>query len=247
MESIAIESTPSNVPSARWLTWNRCAWFVTATFALGLLLGVWWPLWLMPPRLSDTAPIYGGLSQLWLVVLAICAVFRPANAGRKRMLKTLAMTWPLSALLAFFLSAVIWSKGTDFILAMAGNNDIWWLIYSYYFLIWVLLVILPLAAFRKWFQQGVDELPKLRELFPYLAAGAMITIVYALSVVGNVALVGGGILTDPLRCDPPVILQGQISYTCHQNGMLDYRADYTLSGVAGSPVGQMRNKAIQEK
>src|SRR5262249_40131364 len=62
--SFSLENPDSADIPSKWLTWRRCTWFVAATLLVGMLIGVLWPFWLLPPHLADTATIYIALSQL---------------------------------------------------------------------------------------------------------------------------------------------------------------------------------------
>ncbi len=68
--------------ASRWLTWTRCGWIVTLVMLVGVGLAATRPVWLAPPRVDLTPLVYLILAFLWLPVLIICALLRPAGRAR---------------------------------------------------------------------------------------------------------------------------------------------------------------------
>src|SRR5260370_35245594 len=66
----------------RRLTWNQSIAIIVATIIVGNALVVLWPLWLAPPRLSDTPFLYLILAVVWYPLTLIFLLLRPAIRGK---------------------------------------------------------------------------------------------------------------------------------------------------------------------
>lgn len=80
-------SSSSLSPSSRKrLTWTQCTIIVLLTMSAGVVLNMWRPLLLAPPRLAATGLVYAALGLAWLGVLGVCALLRPRGNPRSAVL-----------------------------------------------------------------------------------------------------------------------------------------------------------------
>ncbi len=73
------------------LTLPQCIAATLGTMLLGIVLTLWWPVWLAPPDINLTFLVYIFALLGWLPVFAICLVLRPISSRR------LAVVWGIVA------------------------------------------------------------------------------------------------------------------------------------------------------